>query len=180
MKLPFLTVVVLLITGSPQTTGEEPTSHTSFHVPDGLAHNQLHKEGCEDTRTYMVGNFIKSRQDKDTYRIDGADFEVRCLKWKEVVVSEPQTLTLSWTAPTTREDRSPLTLSELQGYRILYYRVEDTTEFNQQVDIAQADASSYVFENLEPGTYYFAMIAIDTRKVESQLSETVSGSLAGS
>ena len=49
------------------------TPHTSFHVPDGDAHNALHREGCLDTKTFMVKSYEKERMDRDKFEIRGAD-----------------------------------------------------------------------------------------------------------
>ena len=78
------------------------TTHTSQHVPAGLAHNELIGEGCERTQYAMPGKYSKERVDKDTFLIRGADFEVRCTKW--AAIDDPASSTISWTAPSHREN----------------------------------------------------------------------------
>lgn len=78
--------------------------------------------------------------------------------------------TLSWEAPTTRTDGSPL--SDLAGYRILYGRMSETYDYTIEVD--NPGVSTYVVENLVPGTWYFALQAYDADGVESDPSNEVS------
>lgn len=61
--------------------------------------------------------------------------------------------TLSWTPPTTRSDGS--TLTDLAGYRILYGRVSGV--YDHVEEIHNPGISAYVVEDLESGTWYFAI-----------------------
>ena len=86
------------------------TTHTSQHVPAGLAHNELIGEGCVRTQYAMPGKYSKERIDKDTFLIRGADFEVRCTKWAVIgEVEEVASVTISWTSPSRRENGDILT-----------------------------------------------------------------------
>ena len=71
--------------------------------------------------------------------------------------------TLSWTPPTQNTDGSALT--NLAGYRILYGT--SPTSLSQTVEIANAGVTTYVIENLSPGTYYFAVRAYTSTGAES-------------
>jgi hypothetical protein len=78
--------------------------------------------------------------------------------------------TLSWDAPTTNEDGSPLT--DLRGFRV-YYGV-DQTSLTSRLEIPSADVTSATIEALEPATWYFAVRAYTTDGAESGSSNVVS------
>ncbi len=79
---------------------------------------------------------------------------------------------LSWTAPSSREDDSPLTLSELGGYKI--YSGTNPNSLTLLVTLADSSLTSYRDENLSPATHYYAITAYDSDGVESVLSAVVS------
>ena len=74
--------------------------------------------------------------------------------------------TLSWTPPTQNEDGTPLT--DLDGYRIYW----GTTQGNypNSVTIDNEGLSSYVVDNLVPGTYVFVATSFNRAGVESAYS----------
>ena len=78
--------------------------------------------------------------------------------------------TLSWSAPTTNSDRSALT--NLAGYRI--YFGTSSTSLTNSITVSSVGITSYVIGNLNPGTYYFAIMAYSTAGVRSRLSNIVS------
>ena len=86
-----------------------------------------------------------------------------------VVAVSNGTATLSWSAPTQNTDGSALT--NLAGYRILYGT--SASNLSQTIQLSTPGLTSYVIENLAPGTYYFAVRAF-TSSAESQLSNTAS------
>ena len=75
-------------------------------------------------------------------------------------------VTLNWTAPTQNEDGTSLT--DLDGYKIYW----GTTPGNypNSVTIDDETATSYVVENLSPGTYEFVATSFNTSGVESRYS----------
>ena len=77
---------------------------------------------------------------------------------------------LSWEAPTTRADGSPLT--NLAGYRIRYGTTPGT--YPIVVEVNQPTATSYTVLGLAPATWYFALTAVDAAGVESVPSAPVS------
>jgi hypothetical protein len=77
--------------------------------------------------------------------------------------------TLSWTPPTTNTDGS--TLTTLAGYRIAYGA--SAASLTQTIQLGNAGVSSYVVENLAPGTYYFAVRAYTSSGAESANSNVV-------
>lgn len=78
--------------------------------------------------------------------------------------------TLRWTAPTQNTDGSALT--DLAGYRIYYGT--SATALNQTISVTNAAALQRVVQPLVPGTWFFAMTAINARDVESVRTATVS------
>lgn len=80
--------------------------------------------------------------------------------------------TLSWSAPTQREDGSALT--NLAGYQIYYGRSPGSYSSSVRVG---SGVTSYVIENLSSGTWYFSMTSIDAAGLESERSGEVSKSI---
>jgi hypothetical protein len=70
---------------------------------------------------------------------------------------------LSWTPPTQNTDGSSLT--NLAGYRIAYGTT--ATALTQTVQVANVGVTRYTFDNLSPGTYYFAVRAYTSSGTES-------------
>lgn len=89
-----------------------------------------------------------------------------------------KSLTLSWTAPTSRANGDPLLLSELAGYEIYYFLDGSTDE--QIIPVNDPATTSYTTAPLPAGTYYFAISAVDTSGVYSELSEPVEVIISGS
>lgn len=93
-----------------------------------------------------------------------------------ITVNSTQTanrdVTLRWVAPTTRSDGSPISLSQIAGFRIHY----GTTPGNYtgQINVNDGSTTTYTIRNLVPATYYFAVTTIDADGRESTYSSTVS------
>ena len=75
-------------------------------------------------------------------------------------------VTLSWTAPTQNEDGT--VLEDLAGYK-LYWGTEPGN-YTQSATIDNATVTTYLVENLAPGTYEFVATAYNTSGVESRYS----------
>jgi len=71
--------------------------------------------------------------------------------------------TLSWTPPTTNTNGSPLT--NLAGYRV--YWGPAAGNYTSSVTLNNAGLASYVVGSLAPGTYYFAVSALNSLGAES-------------
>ena len=74
--------------------------------------------------------------------------------------------TLNWTPPTQNEDGSAL--MDLAGYKI--YWGTTPGQYTHSVKIENAGMSSYVVENLTPGTYEFAATSYNEDGIESAYS----------
>ena len=78
--------------------------------------------------------------------------------------------TIAWTPPTNNEDGSPLT--DLAGYRIYYgTSAGDLTEV---IELNSPGITSYVIEDLAPGTYFLAMTSFNSEGIESRRTAEIS------
>lgn len=87
------------------------------------------------------------------------------------VISSTDTLSniiLSWIAPAEREDNSPLSLSEIAGYRVYYGTVQG--DYLNSIHIDDVSVDSHTFEVLSSSTYYIVMTTYDTDGRESLYS----------
>lgn len=80
--------------------------------------------------------------------------------------------TLTWVAPTEREDNTPLQLSDIAGFRIYYGTAQG--EYTDTVDINDRTAEQAEVPSLTAGiTYYIVVTAIDIQGRESDFSNEV-------
>jgi hypothetical protein len=87
-----------------------------------------------------------------------------------LTVTGTAVVTLSWNAPTTNEDGSPVSLS---GYKIYYGT--SSGAYSKSVSVASTGASPVTYTlTLSPGTYYFTVTAISTDGQESAFSNEAS------
>ena len=82
--------------------------------------------------------------------------------------------TLQWTPPTENSDGSSLT--NLAGYRVHYGR--SPTQLSQTVEITNSSLSTYVVENLSSGTWYFAVVTVNTGGTTSVLSNVAAKTIS--
>jgi hypothetical protein len=80
-------------------------------------------------------------------------------------------LTLSWKAPVKRADGTPLTLSDIDGYRIHYGKTAGN--YTSHVNLADGTAQQVNLTDLPLGTYYVVMTTYDVNGLESSYSATV-------
>ncbi len=76
---------------------------------------------------------------------------------------------ISWTAPATRQDGSTLSSSEIKSYEIYH----STTSDGVMEKIQTVTSPSLDVNDLSAGTHYFALRAIDTDGLVSELSQKV-------
>ena len=74
--------------------------------------------------------------------------------------------TVSWTAPTTNTDGTPLT--DLTGFRVAYGQTSNALD--QSAPVSGATTTSFTVNNLVSGTWYFAVYAVNSRGAESDIS----------
>lgn len=80
-------------------------------------------------------------------------------------------VSLSWAAPSERENNEPISLSEIAGYKIYYGTIEN--HYPNSIDINDGKAEAYTFTGFSAGTYYFVLTTFDTQGRESQYSPAV-------
>jgi fibronectin type 3 domain-containing protein len=85
------------------------------------------------------------------------------------------TVDLSWVTPTTRTDGTPLTLSEIDGYRI--YMGDTSNDLVMIVDLNDRTITRYTMTNLTSGTHYFAVTTYDNDGNESSFSNIAGKSI---
>jgi Fibronectin type III domain len=78
-----------------------------------------------------------------------------------------RTATLSWDAPTSNNNGTPL--RDLAGYRIYYGSSPE--DLSHTVQIGTVGLQTYVIDDLEAGTWYFAVRAVADNGTESTLSD---------
>lgn len=78
---------------------------------------------------------------------------------------------ITWSIPTTRINGTALPIGELKGYEVYWTRTSDNAKGT--IKISSNTKTNAVFDAYTPGTYYFAMSAIDTSGLKSALSTMV-------
>lgn len=85
----------------------------------------------------------------------------------------PGTVTLTWQPPT--QDTNGAALSNLSGYTIYYGTASQ--DYSSSIKVQNGGLSTYVVQNLTPGTYYFAVAAVDSTGAQSGLSTEVAAAV---
>lgn len=98
---------------------------------------------------------------------DSLDFSVTVTQTGDGAV------TLSWQAPTSNTDGSPLT--DLAGYKI-YYGVTQGN-YTEEVRIDNPGLTTYVVGNLSPNTWHFVATAFNDDGIESDFSGVASATV---
>jgi hypothetical protein len=80
-------------------------------------------------------------------------------------------LTLNWIAPVARADGAPLSLADIDGFRIHYGK--STGNYTNHVNVADGTAQKVILNNLVVGTYYIVMTTYDINGLESSYSMVV-------
>jgi hypothetical protein len=78
--------------------------------------------------------------------------------------------TLSWTPPTQNTDGSPLT--NLAGYRIYWGRSQGN--YTNSTTLNNSGLTSYVVDQLTPGTWFFVATSLNSQGAESSFSNSAS------
>jgi len=92
-----------------------------------------------------------------------------CFVLYKTALSPDGSTTLAWAAPTEDESGEPLT--DLAGYNI--YCWAGAGHYTDTFHVDGPATTSYLIEELEPGTYYCAISAVNADGVESVLSNVV-------
>ncbi|MET0088689.1 MAG: putative Ig domain-containing protein [Candidatus Thiodiazotropha sp.] len=103
-----------------------------------------------------------------------AAFSIR-VNTVEVAAATTGSMSLRWTAPSTRIDGTPLNLADIDGYTI--YVGTSQSNLQMYVDVNRGDISSYTIDDIELGNYYVAISAYDVSGRASGLSNIVAKSV---
>jgi hypothetical protein len=88
-------------------------------------------------------------------------------------VQSTGSITLSWKAPVTRADGTPLSLADIDGYRIHYGKAAGN--YTNHVNVADGTAQSVTLTDIPLGaTYYLVMSTYDVDGRESGYSSVIS------
>ena len=79
------------------------------------------------------------------------------------------TVQLRWLTPTERVDGSPI--GDLAGYRLLYGQTSG--RYDRVIIIDNPGITRYLVEDLGPGTWYFALVAVSSDGLASAPSAEV-------
>ena len=80
-------------------------------------------------------------------------------------------ISVSWTAPAARADGSPLSLADINGYRIYYG--SSRGNYPHRVILDDGTATNASVDNVPVGTYYLVMTTYDSAGRESGRSREV-------
>ena len=84
-------------------------------------------------------------------------------------------VSLSWTAPSEREDNTAISLSEIAGYKIYYGTTQG--DYRSSINIDDNSADGHTFMDFPVGTYFFVITTYDMNGRESQYSSELSVSI---
>jgi hypothetical protein len=182
---PFaITVAVIVSNSPPQISGSVPTD---VNVGENYSFTPTASDPDNDTLSFTVSGLPSwASFSSSTGEISGApqSGDVGTYSNISIAVSDGQasaslgpftitvqaislgSVTLSWTAPTENEDGT--TLTDLAGYKIYW----GTTPGNypNSVTIDNVSVTTYVVDNLTPGTYEFVATSFNNSNVESAYS----------
>jgi hypothetical protein len=86
-------------------------------------------------------------------------------------ISQSYDLPLSWVAPMTRADGSPISLADIDGYRV--YFGNSSGNYPDSVDVTGGDQTSVTVTGVTAGTYYVVMTTYDINGLESAYSNEI-------
>ena len=149
---------------------------------DGASTGEAHKTPVRDSSAPFVHSVDLSQYSTtgtrelyvDATRTDGSgsdNIDVNFSIYTSIIpiIPEPTaTVSLSWVAPSEREDNQPISLSEIDGYKIYYGTTPG--KYPNKVTIDDSTAVGYTFTRFPTGTHYFVVTTLDTAGRESRYS----------
>ncbi len=79
---------------------------------------------------------------------------------------------MSWTAPVKRSNGTPLSLADIDGFRIHYGK--SAGSYTNHINVADGTAQKVTLTDIPVGTYYLVMTTYDVAGRESGNSSMVS------
>jgi hypothetical protein len=78
---------------------------------------------------------------------------------------------LKWTAPVSRKDGSPLSLSDINGFKVYYGKSKG--KYTHYIDVSNGTAQKVKVKDVPVGTYYVVMTTYDSDGRESGYSSSI-------
>jgi hypothetical protein len=78
---------------------------------------------------------------------------------------------LKWTAPVSRKDGSPLSLSDINGFKVYYGKSKG--KYTHYIDVSNGTAQKVKVKDVPVGTYYVVMTTYDSDGRESGYSYSI-------
>ena len=103
---------------------------------------------------------------------DTAELPPFSIQVEALPASAAGTLTVNWVAPASRTDGTPLSLADIEGFRIYYGATAGS--YPNRIEVADGSAQSATVNDVPVGTYYVVMTTYDVDGLESGYSEAVS------
>jgi len=85
--------------------------------------------------------------------------------------TQSSNLSLSWVAPVTRADGNPISLADIDGYKV--YFGTSARNYTGSVDVTDGSQNSLTITGLSNGTYHVAMTTYDNNGLESIYSPEI-------
>jgi hypothetical protein len=140
--------------GTPVTLSSDLVAKPTFTAPAGLA--------ADEVLTFK----LVTRDGEVSSVPDTVNIKVQA-----EVAAQTGSLALQWTAPVTRTDGTPLSLADIDGYRIYYG--ESAGNYPNRLEVADGTAQSATITEIPVGTYYIVMTTYDVSGLESAYSSMV-------
>lgn len=159
---------------SATVTEQEPLTLNVNALGSGPIRYQWRKDGQpipQATSEHLVLS-APTPQDSGSYDCVVSNDDGSIVSKTAIVEVKPRKApVLVWEPPKIRLDGSPLHLSELRGYRILYGL--NRQQLDQKVEINDPYTTQFELSGLQGSTYFFAIQAIDELDNESSLSDVI-------
>jgi len=103
---------------------------------------------------------------------DTASLGTFSIQVSETIRTGTGNFSLNWTAPSTRSDGTPISLANINGYRI--YHGTSPGNYTNVEDVPDGTATTAVVTDVPAGTHYVVMTTYDTDGRESAQSQEIS------
>lgn len=120
--------------------------------------------------TKMIRDLMKVNYSKSLIALSMTLQLVSCSGSSEDLGTATNTIgtgTVNWTAPAAREDGNPLSLSDINGYRVYYGSASG--DYINSIDVNDSTAQEATVTAIQ-GLYYYVVTCIDTAGRESLYS----------
>jgi VCBS repeat-containing protein len=128
-----------------------------------------------DNNQAVIQNLATGTSLTDSLKVSSVDGTTHTVKITILGADEANpvfvNVSLSWVAPSQREDGTALSLSEISGYKVYYGTTQG--QYPNSTTINDSTATGHTFTNFPAGAYYFVVTTIDVDGLESGYSPVV-------